>query len=435
MLSNLNITEDIYISAIQSSLNTPTVFLKRSPNELRINNYNPACLKAWRANMDIQFVLDVYACAVYIANYISKSQKGMSDLLRQACVEARKQNSTIKQQVRDIGSKFLNNVEISAQEALYIILQLPMRKASRQIVFINTSPKDERVEILKPVSYINKLDDDSEDIFASGLIKRYAKRPAADDVNDDDIETFEKSTSGKIKKRSKAKIIRIVWFNKQTEPEKHYCELIMLFTSWRNEETDLIGSSSSYREQYFILANNISEQMKQYAVCNEDLNEIQEQINSVENTEENDQYDLIAPGTQNVEYQDNAEGNQDLQPDFNESYNLSDDIGIPSADMNHTPLILNELQDEDYRQIVQMLNKKQKEFFYHSLHLIKTSDDPFYCFLSGGAGVGKSHLTRALYQAALKYYNTRAGVDFSEVKVLLLAPTGKAAYHIKGNTT
>ena len=242
MLSNLNITEDIYISAIQSSLNTPTVFLKRSPNELRINNYNPACLKAWRANMDIQFVLDVYACAVYIANYISKSQKGMSDLLRQACVEARKQNSTIKQQVRDIGSKFLNNVEISAQEAVYIILQLPMRKASRQIVFINTSPKDERVEILKPVSYINELDDDSEDIFASGLIKRYAKRPAslenltladwaawydssgsyvrqsneldtdnllletaADDVNDDDIETFEKSTSGKIKRGQKQK--------------------------------------------------------------------------------------------------------------------------------------------------------------------------------------------------------------------------------------
>jgi len=89
LLSNLNITEDIYICAIQSSLNTPTVFLKRNPNELRINNYNPACLSAWRANMDVQFVLDVYACAVYIADYTSKSQRGMSDLLRQACVEAR----------------------------------------------------------------------------------------------------------------------------------------------------------------------------------------------------------------------------------------------------------------------------------------------------------------------------------------------------------
>ena len=48
--------------------------------------------------------------------------------------------------------------------------------------------------------------------------------------------------------------------------------------------------------------------------------------------------------------------------------------------------------------------------------------------------MGKSHLTKALYPAALKYYNTRAGDDFHQVKVLLLAPTGKAAYNIKGNT-
>ena len=84
--------------------------------------------------------------------------------------------------------------------------------------------------------------------------------------------------------------------------------------------------------------------------------------------------------------------------------------------------------------MVQMLNKEQKEFFYHILHLIKTSDKPFYNFLSGGAGVGKSHLTKALYQAALKFYNARAGEDFHHINVLLLVPTGKAAYNIKGNT-
>lgn len=31
--------------------------------------------------MDIQFVLDVYACAMYIVSNISKAQKGMSELL------------------------------------------------------------------------------------------------------------------------------------------------------------------------------------------------------------------------------------------------------------------------------------------------------------------------------------------------------------------
>ena len=102
--------------------------------------------------MDIQYVLDVYACAVYKVKYISKGQKGMSEH------EARNGNSTIKQQVRDIGSKFVNNVEISAQEAVYIVLQLPMRKASRQIVFINTSPPEEQVELLKNRWFVKTIE-------------------------------------------------------------------------------------------------------------------------------------------------------------------------------------------------------------------------------------------------------------------------------------
>ena len=177
LLSDLDVTEENYLLAVRSSINAPTVFLTRSPNELRVNNYNPACLQAWRANMDIQYVLDVYACAVYIVDYISKAQKGMSELLQEACTEARKGNSSIKQQVRDIGSKFVNNVEISAQEAVYIVLQLPMRKASRQIVFINTLPLEERVELLKPLNEIKEMDDDCEEIYTSGLLKRYTKRP------------------------------------------------------------------------------------------------------------------------------------------------------------------------------------------------------------------------------------------------------------------
>ena len=118
LLVNLKITEENYLLVIRTQLNAPTIFLKRQPNELRINNYTPSCLSAWRANMDIQFVLDIYACAMYIVSYIYKAQKGMSELLRTACAEARVGNSTIKQQLRDIGNKLLNNVEISAQEAV-----------------------------------------------------------------------------------------------------------------------------------------------------------------------------------------------------------------------------------------------------------------------------------------------------------------------------
>ena len=252
---------------------------------------------------------------------------------------------------------------------------------------------------------------------------------ADSDENDDDLFDCNAINS---EKRSKARIIRSVWYNREKNPEKHYRELIMLITSWRNEDTDLLANFSFYQERFLNVKDSIDEQMKLYAVCSENLDKIPENLNGID--ADNDNFDSIAPYTQNIQYQDEAEGIQDLHPDLNESYDLSEDVGIPSAVENTEPLILNELQDQEYRQLVQTLNQKQKEFFYHILHLVKTTDKPFYYFLSGGAGVGKSHLIKSLYQAALKYYNSRAGEDFNEVKILLLAPTGKAAFGIKGNT-
>ena len=45
--------------------------------------------------------------------------------------------------------------------------------------------------------------------------------------------------------------------------------------------------------------------------------------------------------------------------------------------------------------------------------------------------MGKSHIIKALHQAALKYYNSRAGLN--KIKILWLTPTGKATFLIKGN--
>ena len=61
LLYELKISEADYILALRSSLNSPTIFLKRRADELRINNYNTSCLLAWRANMDIHLCL----CSVY----------------------------------------------------------------------------------------------------------------------------------------------------------------------------------------------------------------------------------------------------------------------------------------------------------------------------------------------------------------------------------
>ena len=56
-------------------------------------------LSAWQANHDIQLVLEAYSCAVYIFDYMTKSNKGMSDLLAKACQEAKDGNMKLKESV------------------------------------------------------------------------------------------------------------------------------------------------------------------------------------------------------------------------------------------------------------------------------------------------------------------------------------------------
>ena len=59
---------------------------------------------------------------MYIVSYISKSQRGMSNLMHAAVKEAMAGNMDIKRQVRHIGNVFSNSIEVSAQEAVYLVL-------------------------------------------------------------------------------------------------------------------------------------------------------------------------------------------------------------------------------------------------------------------------------------------------------------------------
>ena len=474
LLNRLCLSEENYILAIRSSIVGATVFLKRNPNELRINNYNKSCLLAWRANMDIQYVLDVYACAMYIVSYITKGQRGMSELLRNACEEAKNGNCSVKQQVRDIGNKFLNAVEISAQEAVYLALQLPMRRSSREIVFIPSSPPDERIQLLKSIDQLKELKDDSEEIESGGLIKRYMERPDCvesvslaewaawydqkgnaknsyrnyhrkdsdgllletqdeDDVDDSIRLSSELKVSGKaLKKRSKCRIIRSVWFNKEINAEKYYRELLFLFIPWRDEYSD-IDRFKPFEQKCRELSDQINIQLAQYSPYG---SQIDEAMLDLRDGEDNEMWDFVAPNTQHRELGDSFRIVRETGDSDNgdQNYDLSDDLGIPSCLDIELNTMHNEMSDDEYRRSVRSLNNEQLIFFYHILHLLRTSDIPFYCFLSGGGGVGKSHVTKTLYQAAIKHFNTNAGEDFREIRSILIAPTGKAAFNIQGST-
>ena len=88
--------------------------------------------------------------------------------------------------------------------------------------------------------------------------------------------------------------------------------------------------------------------------------------------------------------------------------------------------------------LLQAMNTTQKQIFYHIREWCiknKNSDanlKPFRLFVTGGGGVGKSHLIKCVYGACTKIL--RRSESPGDVTVLLLAPTGTAAHNINGQT-
>ena len=89
----------------------------------------------------------------------------MSAQLDAAANKTRKGNFELKKQVRHIG------------KVVYIALQIPLPKCTRDIVFINTSTPEERISLLEPKSVLNELPAESTDIESDNIIQWYSKRP------------------------------------------------------------------------------------------------------------------------------------------------------------------------------------------------------------------------------------------------------------------
>ena len=63
----------------------------------------------------------------------------------------------LKRQMRHIEDVFSNSDEVSAHEAVYLVLQMPLTKSSRSVVFVYTSLPNQRVQLLKPKSMLDEL--------------------------------------------------------------------------------------------------------------------------------------------------------------------------------------------------------------------------------------------------------------------------------------
>ena len=452
------------------------ILLQRNPKEMWVNNYNPSLLRAWNANMDIQYVLSAESCVMYILSYISKSEHELGELLHQAKVELReKDNLDLKSQMKKLGFVYFSNREMSVQEAVVRTCGLPLKDCSRETVFVSTDAQPTRLS--KPLSLIklqSANDKDSEEIWMTSLYDRYCARPENTEFSDmcqatfaSNYRTLSKTEAtrsvrsknpnvsalqndlGHVMKRTRSKpaVIRYARHKKEKYPEQFYLTLLKLYLPHRSPE-QLLPRRFQTHEEFFEngcvalhsekmtkpVQEIVRENQKIFDQHAPEFDDAWEQLQRVGVLE--DAWAQVAPQTEEerldaMREKENVDGNSVEEGDIP---GLS---ATPVKENNVASLCSVELIGDSTRHLLKTMNQKQQKIFYfvreHCVSLQQNSSTkPFFVHVSGGAGVGKSHLIKCIYNEASKIL--RNGESPSDTTVLLTAPTGTAAFNVGGYT-
>ena len=93
------------------------------------------------------------------------------------------------------------------------------------------------------------------------------------------------------------------------------------------------------------------------------------------------------------------------------------------------------MKDDDYMKLVKSLNNQQRKIFDDFVERIIDPEelDPFYLYIGGEAGTGKSFLLKLMIEAVnkLPHYS---GQSLDKPFSITIAPTGCAAYIVNGST-
>ncbi|XP_066288772.1 uncharacterized protein [Branchiostoma lanceolatum] len=463
------------------------VVLRREPKDMWVNNYNPHLLRAWNGNMDIQYVLDAYSCVKYIVSYISKAEREMGKLLKQAQKEAREGNQDVVNEMRKVGNAYLHHREVSAQEAVYRACSLKLKDCSREVIFIPTDEKASRLS--KPLAAIQNIasaeNGEEESIWMPSIMDRYKARPleepfqtmcAAKFVSEYRVVSFSgkqqdgeqpsrgtkkyvlNDNLGSVQKRTRSNpaIIRFAKFNKEKDPERFYLTLLKLYLPHYSDMQLKPEQFAKYEDFYLSGSVLLSERTGVLNVrdivennrCQFEKNreELEGARKEVENTsgDLDDAWAQIFP----VQEQDRFEC-QDAQVKVQlfDDEDIEDDIPdlaiVDRTDKSKEQGFTLEkcqlqIASKTALPLMQSLNPMQQDVFYFVRKwCLETAagkrPEPFHIFVTGGAGTGKSHLIKCIcYEATRILKQTQENPD--DISVLLTAPTGTAAFNIGGST-
>lgn len=315
---------------------------------------------------------------------------------------------------------------MSAQEAAYMCLSMKLSKFSRDNIFVNTSPIDERVRMLKTSKELEKMNPDDTNITVADIHEKYAKRDADyEDIclADYAAEFSERREDGRIFliKREKARILRYTHYSEQKDAANYYREQCVLYLPWRNErsEIEVMDCKVLYQEH----EESIKRRRQKYHAMSEE--QAQRILDHIANAPKDDSDD-----------EGENESQKQARKEQEQSVDLFEQAGKKADQETKARYLLpKKVQTDDMLKYLERLNEKQRILCMHIYKSLKTNqDEQCIIYLAGSAGVGKSCLINAINLLTTNHFDSLPGSNPETLKVLLTAFAGKAAFLIHGTT-
>ena len=238
------------ITTINMEGSTPTLLTQR--NDCLLNSYNPVQLSAWRANVDMQYIVSRNRVLNYIAKYAAKSEprsKGLKAVYGNI-LKSMKDNGSSLKMVQKLMISSVGERDYSAQETCHLLMGLPMYRASRDFVYLTLdgsrqvdSNQEEGTAIVTLASqldhYINRITGtEMEELSLLEFVQKF-RMPKCIGV-------------APIRRKKEIVVIVIPYCSPDPQGPKYeqYCrQKLMLHQPFRHLD-ELLGDSETHSESY-----------------------------------------------------------------------------------------------------------------------------------------------------------------------------------------
>ena len=217
-------------------------------------------------------------------------------------------------------------------------------------------------------------------------------------------------------------VLRYYKPNRQLYPEKFPYHVLLLFYPYINE-SDLFSKDGTYSRKLLepVVLATVNQNRQIFEPNSELIDSLLLEISK------QDQEDICMKiGKSMMIIKIESAEHKSSSGSIGQSHRQPD---ISYEELSRLILSLNFQQCKIFNEVQDWAKKKIKARNSNK----KVSVDPLKLFITGGGGVGKSHLMKTICMFLTKTFNLYSGSP-DKPKVLILAPTGVAAININGTT-